>query len=401
MLFEFNVYSGLLLPSVIQGLLFCGLLLWRGIRVEQLSDKILSFILLLYTLRVANWMLGFAGWYDSHDAYTTFMFYFPFNNWLALGPAIYFLFLSLTNRSFRFKKSHLWHFLPALLEICSTLTAFGYDIVYQHWLLKLPLEGHFGTRGKLIDEGLPIIGDLFSIGTYFSIFAYTLYTIRLYRKYRTYLDNHFANLENINYHWLRNLLYAIIFGIGIWMTFNVVEYFSGQQLSYIQDWYSYFCWGIIIYYVSIEGYYQQFHTKPKNLAFQADAVPLPSTSTTAEPPAFQSELQLFMQLQKPFLDADLSLSKLADALNTTTASLSKTINEVFDQNFNEFINSYRVEEVKQKLMDKQYEHLSILGIAFDCGFKSKATFNRAFRKHTGLSPTEYKKSQKNKQVSNP
>jgi hypothetical protein len=86
MLFEFNRFSGLLLPFFIQGLLFFVLLLLRGIREEKLHDRLLAFLILIYTIRVASWMLGFAGWYDSHDAYSTFMFYFQFDHWFFIGP---------------------------------------------------------------------------------------------------------------------------------------------------------------------------------------------------------------------------------------------------------------------------------------------------------------------------
>lgn len=402
MLFEFNLYSGLLLPAVVQGFLFIMLLWWRGFRLERLSDQLLAAIILLYTLRVTNWMLGFAGWYDSHDGYTTFMFYFPFNNWLALGPLIYFFFRSLTNQQFRFQRRDLWHFVPALLDLGISIFIFSYEIVYQHWMQGKELVGHYGTRGQLVNDGLPIISEVSSIAIYASLIVYLFITIRLYRDYRRYIMDHFADSEPINFTWVRNLLYAMILGILIWLLFNLIGEFFQLDFSYIQSWYSYFAWGIIIYYISIEGYFSRSSELSIPLDFnpnkQDTATIIESQPTIEE--QLEHQLGEYMKNAKPHLDQELSLRKLATALDTSPTLLSKVINEHHHQNFNEFINTYRVEEMKIKLLDPSLAHLSILGIAFECGFKSKATFNRAFKKHTQLSPSAYMKSQKAKRVSN-
>ena len=69
--------------------------------------------------------------------------------------------------------------------------------------------------------------------------------------------------------------------------------------------------------------------------------------------------------------------------------LSEAINSGVGKNFNDFVNSYRVKEVEQMLQDGKQEQLSLLGIALECGFNSKATFNRVFKKMTGQSPSQY------------
>ncbi|NJL12654.1 MAG: hypothetical protein HC913_06430 [Microscillaceae bacterium] len=103
--FDFNAYSALLLPSFIQGLLFALLLLWRYGRQRQSGDLFLAGILAVLSLKVAFWMLGYAGWYNRLDAYTTFMFYFPFNNFILIGPLLYFYFLSSSNAHFKLEKN--------------------------------------------------------------------------------------------------------------------------------------------------------------------------------------------------------------------------------------------------------------------------------------------------------
>ena len=96
--------------------------------------------------------------------------------------------------------------------------------------------------------------------------------------------------------------------------------------------------------------------------------------------------------QHPYLDPDLNLIDLAKKLNMSRAELSEVINLGFGQNFNDFINGYRIEAVKRMFSDNKQKELSLLGIAFDCGFNSKATFNRVFKKITSYSPSDYLKT---------
>ena len=92
---------------------------------------------------------------------------------------------------------------------------------------------------------------------------------------------------------------------------------------------------------------------------------------------------------RAFLDPDLTLSELAGQLGVSAHVLSQVINSGFGKNFNDFVNAYRVEEVKKRLQAGEQKQKSLLGIALDCGFNSKATFNRTFKKFTELSPSEY------------
>ena len=89
MYFEFNVHSGLLLPFVVPGAALAAHLLVRAARSSTLADGLLGVLLLLNVLPVTQWMLGFAGWYDSHDGHSTCMFYVPWQPWLAWGPVFY------------------------------------------------------------------------------------------------------------------------------------------------------------------------------------------------------------------------------------------------------------------------------------------------------------------------
>jgi len=100
-----------------------------------------------------------------------------------------------------------------------------------------------------------------------------------------------------------------------------------------------------------------------------------------------------MRREKPYLDAELSLPRLAELLRMPRNRLSQLLNESLDRKFTDFINEYRVEEAKRLLLGSS--DAGILDIAFDAGFNSKATFNAVFKKSTGSTPTEFKSSEGN------
>ena len=114
-----------------------------------------------------------------------------------------------------------------------------------------------------------------------------------------------------------------------------------------------------------------------------------STMSAAEKQAALDTLQAYMGSKRPYRDPAIRLETVAEAIALSTHDLSQVINEEAGMNFREYINTFRVEEVKQALIDPDLAHFSILGLAFDAGFSSKASFNRVFKQHTGLTPTGY------------
>ncbi len=106
---------------------------------------------------------------------------------------------------------------------------------------------------------------------------------------------------------------------------------------------------------------------------------------------YAEKLKNYMAKKKPYLDPDLNLPQLAGDLNIPSHYLSQVINQNTGHNFYDFINHYRIEEVKNRIVDPAYQKYSILGIAYDAGFNSKSAFNRVFKKITGQTPTHFKK----------
>jgi AraC-like DNA-binding protein len=105
---------------------------------------------------------------------------------------------------------------------------------------------------------------------------------------------------------------------------------------------------------------------------------------------YLQKLNALMNEEKIFTNPDLKLSSLAEELGLPSHQLSKLINEKFGKSFSDLVNEYRVKEFIKRLNETQYETFTIYGIALDVGFNSKSSFNSAFKKITGMTPSEYK-----------
>ncbi len=99
-----------------------------------------------------------------------------------------------------------------------------------------------------------------------------------------------------------------------------------------------------------------------------------------------------MDKQTLFKNPKLSLNDLAAHLDSSSHQISKVINSGFEMNFNDFINHYRIAAVKEMLANQEHKQMTLLAIALECGFNSKTTFNRVFKKHVGITPKQYLKS---------
>ena len=116
-----------------------------------------------------------------------------------------------------------------------------------------------------------------------------------------------------------------------------------------------------------------------------------SNTSDEELQQLEKRLKEILANDKPYLDEDLTLTKLADLIPISNKKLSTFLNQYLNITFYDMINAYRVASVEEKLHSEQYNGITLLGIAYESGFNSKTTFNRIFKKETGLSPSEYKK----------
>jgi adenylate cyclase len=140
--------------------------------------------------------------------------------------------------------------------------------------------------------------------------------------------------------------------------------------------------------------YQKFHdqiylTSTKTQSKSAKKALLDEAAVTE----FRSKLLEQVEQKEAFLDPDLSLRSLADQIEIHPNKLSWLINEIHEQNFNQFINNYRIEHFKKLALNPDSSQFSILGLAYESGFNSKTVFNTYFKKSTGKSPKAWIKAQ--------
>jgi len=107
---------------------------------------------------------------------------------------------------------------------------------------------------------------------------------------------------------------------------------------------------------------------------------------------FIQSLDALMREEKLYLDSELSLNDLSEKMALSVHQLSELINQGHSLNFNDYINQFRVEEFKKLLLQSRFANDTLLSVAFEAGFNSKTTFNTSFKKFTGLTPSQYKRS---------
>ena len=143
-------------------------------------------------------------------------------------------------------------------------------------------------------------------------------------------------------------------------------------------------------YASLKENLQQLSVEKNNKADVSEKYKN-SSLTKKDREDYMNHILEFMEQEKPYLDFDLTQAMLAEKLEINTYHLSEVLNLSFEQNFYTFINFYRIDNAQKLLKTPAFKNYKIEAIAYDSGFKSKASFNRVFKNITGKTPSEFKK----------
>lgn len=384
MLFEFGLRSSLLLIFFTHLCVYSFLFFKRGTSQQRLPDRILGTFCVLSALFIFPWMSGFAGWYDTQP-YREVLFYIPFIHALFFGPLLYLYLKSLTDSSYRLTQRDYLHFLPGSL--------------YLLWSLVIVVTDKLVVGRYLLMDGEtdPDFDSWYGWSWSLSILIYLILSIRYYRNYIVFSGFEFSFADAASFKWLRNFLYSFAILTILLISEHILSLFI--EMMYVRSWYYFLAFALIAYYMAISAYSARpiiklnfqpqllsAYTQPLQLQPGTIDIPYQDQSWMED---WKLKVDEAMEDQKIYLEAELTLTELAKKIGTNASLLSKVINGSYGKSFNDYVNEFRVREAIRLLQTPAYQNFNLLGIAYDAGFNSKSTFNRAFKKVTGKSPKEY------------
>jgi AraC-like DNA-binding protein len=324
--------------------------------------------------------------------------------------------------------------LPGLLQVGLFAGVALLDLGWRRGVRHEALTDFYGTKGAAAVWRDGLFDPLNWLGVAL-LMGYGWLMLADYRRYRRYLDDNFSDSERLRFAGLQQLLILQVLVLALGLGSTLLNYWF--DLSYDAAWYLFALRGVLIYGLIVVGVQANYAAATSPLRFEpgkeprapeaaignasaisttsanaslvVETVPtaaaeLPgaphaaagtlltganqSTSLPAELLPWRERLLRLMADEQPWLEPELTLTELAQRLRTHPALLSKVINAGCGQNFNDFVNTYRVQEARRKLADPRFGHYSLVGVALESGFNSKSTFNRVFKKLLGQAPSE-------------
>ena len=288
----------------------------------------------------------------------------------------------------QFSPRYLWHFSPFLVFLIASLVFIDERVMS-------------GTDGFLVIDKFVSFRIIYAVTFFVSITAYSVATFVVIYKHQKQLKQLVSySSGKITLQWL--LALSITFYLGYVLMFIVggidilVHFmpFDPFEISFIGLTILTFLFGVFGFHqpcifeevVKVKEEVILESEDQETKKYQRSGLKQKDVSQ------YIKLLEDHMEKSKPFLERELTIFDLSDQLHMPRHFLSEVINEHMGKNFYNLINDYRVEEVKRRLDDPTFKHLTILAIAFDSGFNAKSSFNTIFKEKTGMTPSDYLKT---------
>jgi len=374
----------ILFSGVLQGVLLAGLLFIK--QPDQLTNKLLAALITILVLHLSLIAMDVQNLFIHFPHLSRLSWVIP----LLYGPLILLLTQSIVEINFTLQKKHLLYLSPLLIYSLALMPYFLSSASEKIEILQ------DATRVAKADFGI------YNSITGFIHIGFVSFSLLVFYSYKKKLPAYFSNPGRVYIKWLEQFLWTIL----IIMIFSVIAFFAKKHntsfLSAIYP-YNFLLVVFLIYWIAYKLLLNPLVYRNQT-GFNTHAPGQPSKtaglkySKTGLSPkkigTIEVLLKEYMVKERPYLNPDLSIDDLSAQLNIKRHHLSQVINLSFNRNFFEFINGYRIEEFKSQARNLDNDHLSILGIALNCGFNSKATFNAVFKKQEGITPSAYIKEQK-------
>jgi AraC-like DNA-binding protein len=306
---------------------------------------------------------------------------------LLFGPLCYLYAITASDRERRLRGRDLWHALPFV-----AILAWGLPVYF------LPATEKVALFLAIQDGQIPIQSVVAGPLMLISGVAYTAATLLALRRHQHVVAENYSSLDRVNLVWLQGL--TIAYGT-IWLIAVGIEIAAaaGWAVPFASDLLIALVITLVIYGIGYWGLRQpeifRFATAEHAIATLAAPTSTPRYERSGLAPREAEELKArlvaLMEREHPYRQSELTLGDLAERLGTSPHRLSEVLNGQLALSFYDFVNGYRVREVQARLVGPDGARYTYLTLALEAGFASKSTFNAAFKKLTGMTPSDYRR----------
>ena len=352
-------------------LLFVGIFLITHKKGNRRNNTLLGTLFILTAWNMGGLTLQMNGVVLNWE----FLLHIDDGFFLLYGPILYLYARGVIFRDFKLSGGNLLHLTPYLL-----LT-----------VLLLSLKNLSpGTSEEIIENDLPWQFYLVSALMYAHFFVYLGVTYKSLGEYRKIIKNKYSQIDQLNLDWLSYSLNTF----GIVAVVSLIHNFIGLTRNRTVFIVTLVLLLIFVFYFVNKVIFKALRqpeifagiTQNETGKYQG------SNLTPDQIEEYRKQLLDLLRTEKPFLDPQLSLADLSEKLSVSTKHLSRVINQSFNKSFFDFINTYRIQEVQKILKESLDDKLTVLEAMYEAGFNSKSSFNTAFKKETGQTPTEFRKT---------
>jgi AraC-like DNA-binding protein len=372
---ELTFLNAIELLAGFQAFLFAIYLIFKK-EGKKLGNYFIAIFIMLLAYNVLDFFADFIfnRWSEN---ITTFLQLFIY----LAAPALYLHIKTSLFPNYKIKAKDAWHTLPFLLLLGIVI-----------WLIIVEY-----TQGNVSEKTERIIGLIFYAVLYLQTFAYLYFSYCQLKKHKEIFYENYSNTNTKRYAYIANLIsiVAVLYFLSMVNIFTrwVFHFESFSFISYvvITVVLMLFCWLIILGLRSPELFIDEAKAQPsvkKLVNFNESNSTLNSEAENNE---LVKRVNQYMKKEEPFLDASLTLHTLAQETGISSRELSILINHHLDKHFFDFVNEYRIEKAMELLTNPERKEYTVLEILYEVGFNSKSSFNTAFKKYTGLTPTEYRR----------
>ncbi|EDP71617.1 hypothetical protein FBALC1_03997 [Flavobacteriales bacterium ALC-1] len=332
---------------------------------DKVANKILGIYLLLFTLNlvynVLHWSKLLLDIKYIHIIGSLTII------WASYPPLMY-LYTKRVITQKKFKKIDLLHTIPTFMNV----------FFYSPFLM-------LNTKSKIDVLNNGLLSDYIYLNNYTYLVTSTIMVFYVILIYLNFKNN--KSLESNKRRWLKWIIGAFYCYVLAMLSYFVLSYFK-----LISTEHDYFIMYTIIFFIGLVTYFGFMQPEVFNGLSMDKILPFKKYQKTGLSESLSLELkgQLIdlMKNKKPYLNPDLRLSDLAENLNISKHHASQIINEHFNSSFFFFINTYRIKEAKILLENDC--NLNISDVIYSSGFNNRVSFYKAFKKHMGVTPTQYK-----------